>query len=310
MIDIKKTVSSTLTAQGPSVDGVDHNRDEIWLLLHPKFDVTYYPEFGHVTWSFDPDQSQAVLVYAYVGWLKTPSQIPAGLLRDFNAFGITEQDYSDILNQDPLANSTAAPEAPRYVSLLTTLPYEPPFSATDAVPLQNYALDNGETLTHTDSYQDSEKLGITVQGGFDFTDFLKLSLKEENVFTWTHSNITAASTGSEQKASLTMGGPAFGYSGPENIAVYYDTIYNTFAFFPFEARGETIHGVVLGSNGKPRVGVAVTATAGGRQYHTFTNVKGEYHFTSQLRGPIVIQAGAVSQQLPRVDTAKSFDFQF
>jgi hypothetical protein len=47
-IDIKKTISSTITANGPSVDGVDHDRDQIWLLLRPRLD--FYIQGNSVMW--------------------------------------------------------------------------------------------------------------------------------------------------------------------------------------------------------------------------------------------------------------------
>jgi hypothetical protein len=329
-LDIKKTSSSIIADTGPSVDGIDHNRDQIWLLLRPKYDFTIVGK--DVNWSLDPDQSEAVLQYVYVGDLKNPAGMAAGVLRDLQAAGITEEDYPDILDADPLAEClppvidpgrprlnapplplpcrTPAPAAPRFVPTFTSIPYDPPFAQGDPVPTQTFIVDNSAVSTHTDSYESSHKVGFTVQAGLDLKNLLQASLKDENNFTWTDLNTTAASTGSEQKTSLTMGGPAFGYTGPANIAVYYDTLYKTFAFVPFEILGDTLHGVVLRSNGKPRAGQVVTAIAGGIKYRTFTNAKGEYRFPRELSGPIQLRAGNVAQRIPQLEPVKSIDFKF
>ena len=68
-LDIKKSTTSTIQVSGPSSDGVDHDLDEIWVILHPKFDVTMWNN-KLVTWALDPDQSGGALQYLYVGWLK------------------------------------------------------------------------------------------------------------------------------------------------------------------------------------------------------------------------------------------------
>src|SRR5262249_47838441 len=99
--DVKKTITSSIQDTGPSVDGVDHDHDQVWLFLHPKFDVTVAGD--NVIWSFSPDQS-GLPQYLYVSQLKQPATIPPGLFRDLQTAGFTSQDYQEILNvADPLA---------------------------------------------------------------------------------------------------------------------------------------------------------------------------------------------------------------
>jgi hypothetical protein len=317
--DVKKSVSSTIVATGPSVDGVDHERDEIWLLLRPKFDFSISGKT--IVWSFDPDQSGAVQQFVYAGALKDPSKLPPGLVRDFQAAGITPQDYADILSYDPLAQcalplvstppcNAPPPTAPRYVSAFTSIPYDPPFAQGDTVPTQTISIDNTTTTTHTDAYQIDKKLGITVETGVDFGPVFQATLTETNQFTWTSANSTANSAGNEQKMSLTIGGPAFGYAGPVNLAVYYDTLYQTFVFVPFEIAASSLHGVVLSNAGKPRAGQAVTAIAGDVKYRTFTNSAGEYRFPNEVAGAVVLQAGNIVQHLPQIPPDRSVDLRF
>ena len=80
-LNINKKTTSVITDPGPVEDAVDHNFDQIWLLLHPKYDVTI--NGGQISWALDPDQSAGLVQYAYAGWLKDPSKIPPGILQDF-----------------------------------------------------------------------------------------------------------------------------------------------------------------------------------------------------------------------------------
>jgi hypothetical protein len=80
-LNINKKTTSVITDPGPVEDAVDHNFDQIWLLLHPKYDVTI--NGGQVSWALDPDQSAGLVQYAYAGWLKDPSKIPPGICRTF-----------------------------------------------------------------------------------------------------------------------------------------------------------------------------------------------------------------------------------
>lgn len=327
-LDVKKTTSSIIQDTGPAMDGVDHNHDQIWVFLHPKFDVTIWGN-DVIDWSFDPDQSAGLMQYLYVEYLKDPSKIPAGLLHDLQVAGITTTDYPEMLKADPLAQClppevlasrvprsplptplcrTPIPGTPRYVPANINLPYNPPLDPNDAVPLQTQTIDNASISTHTDSYEDDYKVGITASGGFNFLDVYKATVKTDDSWTWTDINTTAASTGSEQKMSLALGGPAYGYNGDANIDVYFDTLYQTFAFVPTELSADVLHGVVLNGLGKPVVGKLVAATAGGIKYRTYTNAKGEYRFSKKLTGPILVQAGPTALRLPRMNAAKSVDF--
>jgi hypothetical protein len=319
---------------GPNVDGIDHDLDTIWLLLRPKVDVSISGK--SVQWTFDntnADPTAAnIPVYVYVDHLKDPSKMQRdapGTFSALQAVGITPQDFPEILKADPLAAcappvvkpalsrqriplpvpcNPPAPAGPRFVSAYQSFPYEPPHDAGSPVPVQTFSVDNSAVSTLTDSTEISNKVGATAEGSLNFLTVWSASVKSDNSWTWTHTNTTATSTGSTQKMSLTMGGPAFGYSGPINMAVYYDTLYQTFVFRPFDIPSGTLRGVVMSSTRKPIAGQEVIAFVGGVKYRTYTNVNGEYRFPSKFAGPINLQAGAVSQRLPRVEPGKSIDF--
>jgi len=158
-----------------------------------------------------------------------------------------------------------------------------------------------------DSVETDYAFGVTASGGLDFLDIFKATLSTQDTWTWQDIKTTQTQTGTEQKASLVMGGPAYGYTGPANMDVYYDTLYMTFAFVPNELSPNALHGVISSSQGKPAVGQLVTATAAGAKYRTYTNAKGEYHFSKQFAGPIDVQAGSTALHLPGLEAGKSVD---
>ncbi len=329
-LSVNKKTSSVITDPGPVEDAVDHNFDQIWLFLHPKFDVTI--SGTNINWTLDPDQSAGLVQYLYAGQLKDPSKIAPGVLKDLQAAGITPDDYKVILSADPLAQclpvvieearsprppggpplpvlcQTPAPTAPRYVPTNINLPYDPPFAPGEPVPLQTYSIDNSSVTTNTDSVENDYSIGVTVSlNQFTFLSLFAASLTTQDTWTWQDITTTATQTGTEQKASLTMGGPAYGYSGPANMDVYYDTLYMTFAFVPNELSPDALHGTISSSQGKPVVGQLVTATAAGVKYRTYANAKGEYHFSKRFTGPIDVQTGSAALHLPVLEAGKSVD---
>lgn len=333
-MDVKKSTSSTLAVNGPSTDGIDHQFDQIWLMLRPTVKVSIADEA--IQWTFDnaTDQAHNIPQYLYVRWLKDPSllqQEAPGTLRDLQAAGITPEDLADILKSDPLAACAGpttlpvrslrararaplplscvppAPAEPRFVSLRTTLPYQPPPQG-QTVPVQTYGIDASTLDTHSDTTESSHKLGVTAEGSLSFLTVWKTSLETKDSWTWTDTNTTATSEGATQKMSLTMGGPAFGYTGPTNMAIYFDTLYQTFVFVPFEIPTGTLHGVVMSDTGRPIAGQEVNATVRGVEYRTYTDANGEYRFGSKFTGPIDLRVGAVAQRLRRLEPRKSIDF--
>ena len=176
------------------------------------------------------------------------------------------------------------------------------------MPLQPYSVDNSTVQTTTNSVETDKAVGVTVElSGIDFLGLFTATLTNQDTLTWTDTSSLATQTGTEQKASLTMGGPAYGYTGLTNMDVYYDTIYMTFVFVLDELSPDALHGTISSSQGKPVVAQLVTATAAGVKYRTYTNAKGEYHFSRQFPGPIDVQTGSTALHLPGLEAGKSVD---
>ncbi|MGB7760853.1 MAG: hypothetical protein WBL61_13550 [Bryobacteraceae bacterium] len=78
-----------------------------------------------------------------------------------------------------------------------------------------------------------------------------------------------------------MGGPAFGYAGPTDVVVYWDTLYSSFMFafmFAFPSAPPAALGALTDAAGKALANQAITLTVGGKKFETFTNQQGQYRF--------------------------------
>jgi hypothetical protein len=232
--------------------------------------------------------------------------LPPGVLQALQRNGITPEDFPDILKADPFADGSMPMESDRYVPLNTTFPYEPPLTPEGPVPTLTFALDNSTMGTQTHSHSEDKKVSVTVGGQLTFKKIFKLSAQATDSWTWSCSTTDGSSTGATQSASVTIGGPSFGYTGPTDIAAYYDLDYQTFAFAPVPGTSKSLHGTVTRA-GTPLRGQEVTAVAGGVKHRTFTNARGEYRFFDTMAGPVDLHTGAVDLRLPKVETGNSVD---
>ena len=180
--EIKKSSLTTISLGGPSVDGIDHDCDLIWLWLNPKLRVSL-PTATAIEWKLDSSEPMDIQ-YVYVGHLKDPSQMPPGVAQRLAYYGITTADYADILEADPYAYGPV-PVSSRYVSLNTTFPYEPPYAPGDPVPTLNFTATYSSTDTSGSEVVNEYTSGVTWEGGLDFISLVQAKLKVESKWTWT-----------------------------------------------------------------------------------------------------------------------------
>jgi hypothetical protein len=126
----------------------------------------------------------------------------------------------------------------------------------------------------------------------------KGKLKDSAKWTWTNKSENSTSTGTSESATLSIGGPAYGYPGPTQLCVYYDTIYKTFAFdlVPPETLPLAATGTLVNAAGEPESYEQVTLVDRGVKQITFTNAKGESSFYGSVSGPATIEAVGVARQ--------------
>jgi hypothetical protein len=304
-IEIKKSTTSTINRTGPSQDGINHDEDAIYLLLNPTINLAVSP--SSASWLLA--NTSSAIQYVYVGWLNGHVPMPAPIAAALQTANIIAADYPDILARDPLANGSAILDANRYIALNTTFPYEPPYASTDPVPTITTNISDSSTSTTGSAVEDTYKVGLTISATGGFLDFAKATLKDTASWEWTNKSSVSSASGTSQSASVTVGGPAFGYTGPTVLRVYVDTIYHTFAFavVPVEQEQVALKGVVLNAAGTPQPGVEVVVTENHTEHRVFTNARGQYAYVGSITGAATVRALGSTQSVPPANPIRAFD---
>jgi hypothetical protein len=282
-LDIKKTASLDITTVGPATDGINHDEDVIYLWLKPQVNVTVDPG-NNLNWQLGVSGPTMIVQYVHVGWLKKPATMPPGLQQQFAAAGITSADYANILATNPFASGATAIDANRFLPTTFSFPYNPPLTATDPVPALKYVQTNSVTNTASHSSQTQYGVGLSAAG-----TIFSVALKAAGQLQWTNTSSSGTTNGTSQSATVVVGGPAFGYTGPTDVLVYWDTIYNSY-MFAFVSEAPSASGIIQDKAGKPVAHQAVTLAAGTRTFNTFTDTKGQYRFYRTPAGPAKVSA--------------------
>ena len=294
--EISKSASAKIEYQGNSKDGIDHDRDQIYLWLNPAIRVGITPAASLLAFTGSEPMD---IQYLYVGQLNGHTPPSPGVMQALQRYGITAADFPDILKHDPLADGSATFDPARFAPLGTTIPYTPPFAAADPVPVITYSVSSGQTASSTQKTEDSYKVGLKISAGADFLGLAKSKLVNTDSWEWTNTVSLTNTGGASESASVSIGGPSFGWTGSTDLAVYYDRIYKTFAFRLLDAAPLAVAGMLRGKDGQPVAAAEVSMVANGVRLGTFTNAKGEFRFTGPVSGAATITAGSVSQTLPR-----------
>ena len=294
-LSVKKSQSFTISDHGPATDGIDHDSDLIYLWLNPMVDVVANGK--SVKYTLSTDGAAMNIQWVSVGQLKNPSTLPPGVRQQLAARGITSADYQTMLSQDPFAYGSTAIDTGRFVQASVTLPYEPPIAKGDQPPSAQLSLTNETTHSQGSTSQSSYAVGFTIKASSPvvFASWLSANLSQTNTYTWQDTSQTTSTSSATQSASVTMTGPSFGYTGATDIAVYVDTIYNTFLFAPMPASAApSIVGVVTDAHGAPVVGLEVVATTAAGRRRTMTGASGAYRVYGAPAGLAQVSVGGVS----------------
>ena len=174
-----------------------------------------------MAWELGVDGEVMEITYFYASQLQNPSQNPA-----VAEAGLTPADCAQILACDPFTSGNQAIDPDRFVPLSTTFPYKPPLNPGDTPPTTGFVRARDTTVTHTTQTQ--VQYGVTVSVSGSIEDFLKLNASDS--LQWTNTSTSTQTTDSSQTASTSIGGPAFGYTGPTELYVYWDTVFSSFMF--------------------------------------------------------------------------------
>ncbi|HEY0985815.1 MAG TPA: carboxypeptidase-like regulatory domain-containing protein [Kofleriaceae bacterium] len=280
-LEVKKSETATVGPQlGAPADVIDHNTDTIWLWLNPG---VYILETGAgLKWTVTSHGGASMdIQYVRVGWLNGAMEMPPAVASTLALYGITSADYPTILARDPFGNGSTAIDPSRFIQTSTTVPYEPPPTPDGSPVPYTVAITNDRTDSNTTTMGDEYSVGVslTVGSAEDFTGFFTAKVKAASTWTWSCEHTETSQLGSSQSASLTITGPAFGYTGlVSDIAVYYDRLYSTFLFVPASPQSLKASGVLRNASGQPLAHQDLTLVSNGVTYKTVTRNNGAYRF--------------------------------
>jgi hypothetical protein len=279
-IQINKGINNQINVSGPAQDGINHGNDLYYLWLNPQLNVTI-DHLGNIAWDIGVNGPDMQIQFVYTEWLQNPSIIPPGVAQALANAGLTAADYAQILACNPFSSGGTAIDPNRFVLTTHSFPYEPPLAAGDPVPTTTYTQTSATTTTNDVQVQVQYGVSLSVSAGI--TAPVTASLKVTGSLQWTNTSTFTAVTGSSQSASVTVGGPAFGYTGPTNVQVYWDTVFSSW-MFAFVTESPSASGTVTDSAGNPVANQAVTMTVGGTTLSTFTSSSGGYNFYGGPQG--------------------------
>ena len=288
-----ETINKTQSSDIPETsieDGVDHDLDTFFLLLNPVVNVAQ--QSTNVLWNLGISGPFGVLQTLTVSELKNPSTMPTGVAQAFAKLGFTTSDYQTILSQDPFASGGSI-DPNRFVPTTLSFPYEPPGAGACVngqcicAALQQ-SISNQLVNEVSNSLQSSYT--VSLSSGFSIPSLA--SFKTTDSFTWTDQASTANTTTNSQTATAQIQCPSPAYTSSQTgMAAYWDALYGTFAFVPFDpSTVAVIHrGTLTDSAGKPVRGQALSLTVGGLTYQTVSGNNGAYEFAAPWMKKTIIR---------------------
>jgi hypothetical protein len=242
--DVKMTNSSGFSGSKSCRDGINHDDDQIYLLLGPELRVRIVdaPDGEQVSWT-PVEGSMNGVQWVTVGQLKGLEPLSDGMTRAISDYGLDSGDFAEILNADPFANDpNGVPDPSRFARVefngsngnVSTFAYEPSPNP-DFMPGQmEVTLTRDQTDTSADNYEYDNSVGVKIEGSSGFGPIFSAKVNAELKWTWTYKSSVSISSEHKTTADFTIGVPSTDYTGPTQVAVYYDSIFNTFAFTTVE----------------------------------------------------------------------------
>jgi hypothetical protein len=217
---------STRIPGSPSDALIDHNYDQIVILLDPIINVQLFPD--RVRWA--PDFSRTTPLVLRVGWLNGSQTMPSGVAETLNEHGILSDEFPQILLADPFANDPSGKQRldPGRFVLKTALPYVPTGDT------YTFGVDNNYSQTEKNSSSLSYSVGASVSG-----EIIGNKLKVSNTYTWTNASSQSNSSSSANSSTVSVAMPSANYAGPSDIYVYVDTVYKTFVLSFLNPSGQS-----------------------------------------------------------------------
>ena len=278
-VEIKKGQNYGLAVQGPAEDGIDHGEDQFILWLNPLVSVAIDPS-GKKQFSMGIDGNVANLQRVTVKDLTNPASMLPQLKQILSAAGLTAADYATILSTNPFASANAAIDPERFVPLNQNFSYQPPDTAQDPPNVTSFTQTTSTTNTHTKTTKVQYGVSVKVSGGIEKI----VQLTVAGSMQWVNTSSTGTSSSALLSATVAVGGPSFGYTGPIDVLIYWDTVSNTF-MLAFPAEPATASGTFIDIAGRPVANMPIALVVGTHTFRTFTDPNGAYRFYGAPTGP-------------------------
>ena len=279
-VEIKKSQNYSLTVQGPAEDGIDHSEDQFILWLNPLVSVAIDPS-GKMQYSMGVDGNVANLQLVRVKDLQNPASMLPQLKQILSRAGLTEADYASILSTNPFTSANAAIDPKRFVPI-QYFTYQPPGADTPQDPPNVNLYTQTTTTTNTNTQEAKVQYGVKVSVSAGIANVVKLTVAGS--MQWTNTSSTGTSSSALLSATVVVGGPSLGYTGPIDVVIYWDTVFNTF-MFAFPAEPAIASGTFIDIEGRPVANTPIALVVGTHTVRTFTGPNGAYRFYGAPTGP-------------------------
>jgi hypothetical protein len=301
-----KTATTSVTSTGPPVDGINHDEDAILLWLNPRIHLG--DADGSVRWTLavnpaPPFNDSMDIQPVKMGWLKGTMPMPVGVRNELEARGITPAHYPSLLAYDEFATGRTTIDPSQFARTTTSFPYVPPSSPGGIPDSFQLSIMNSLVTSNSTTKTIEKSVGLSVSTGISW---LTGKLNASQQWTWSTSNKNTSTNTSTETAAVTIKGPSFGYTGPTNMAVYYDTVYKTFMFQPIVVTA-ALRGKVVDGSVKPAVHQLVSLTVDGIEYRTITTRDGEYQFFDIPAGAGVLRVKNAERNVQIGNTTKQMN---
>lgn len=291
--DLTTTKGFETTVPGPAIDGISHDHDLIWLWLNPVIELSMLPDLGR--WWFNLDQPMKK-VAIYVRELRDPSQMQPGTKALLDAAGITTaQHYQELLRLNPFSSGPAAIDGNRF-QFWGTMFYKPPLYPNDRPISETKSITIDAAVSQSKTVVNEYAVEASVNGSTSFIGLFDTKIKLGGKWVWTNSNTAKSTSGVIQTASVTIDGPAYGYTGSQSMGIYYDLVYQTFMFSPMNV-DPIMRGSLKSRSGQSLKSKAVTVVSNGGKYHTFTDDQGEFLVYGKLLGASQLRVDGIRKNI-------------
>ena len=304
-VTVSMSRGGTTNVSGPnSIGGINHNYDQIWIWPHAKIAFTISADGNSVGWS--PDMGGVSLTYVTVGQLNGSFPMSAETKRFLDSIGVPQSKYASLIANSAFATNPdrATLPPPRYM-YWGNAPYKGPETVQDKTNNYEKEFATEDIATKAADFETENKASFFI--GADNVSFLglfKATMKFTDEFNVTLHNTTELTRSNNQKASVKIAGPGFGYSGPEWVDVYFDTVFNSWAFIMrADSTVPPMKGVLRSVSGKPLAGRKVTLRYDGGITNALTDSEGRFRIFRPVKGAISLRVDGVPRKAFQSTTA-------